>query len=72
MHFLCISLLYIMYIVLFTSTSGLYLTGGLTPKNIEYITGTKPGTENLFLGALLDKVHLLIRFDKIAVHSCEI
>jgi len=45
-------------IVLFSSILGLYLTGGLTPKNIEYITGTKPGTENLFLGALLDKVRI--------------
>lgn len=42
---------------------GLYLTGGLTPKNIDYITGAKPGTENLFLGALLDKVceHLIMQ-----------
>jgi hypothetical protein len=35
---------------------GLYLTGGLTPKCIDYITGKKEGTENMFLGALLDKV----------------
>lgn len=38
------------------SHTGLYLTGGLTPKNIDYIRGTKPGTEGLFMGALLDKV----------------
>jgi hypothetical protein len=34
----------------------LYLTGGLTPKNIDYITGKRAGTEGLFMGALLDKV----------------
>lgn len=36
--------------------SGLYLTGGLTSKCMDYITGSKAGTENLFMGALLDKV----------------
>ena len=35
---------------------GLYLTGGLTPKNIDYITGTKEGIDNLFMKSLLDKV----------------
>jgi len=35
---------------------GLYLTGGLTPKNIGYITGTEPDSDGLFMGALLDKV----------------
>ncbi|KAJ1434495.1 glucokinase [Ochromonadaceae sp. CCMP2298] len=34
---------------------GLYLTGGLTPKNIAYVQGTVPGSEGLFMGALLDK-----------------
>jgi len=34
---------------------GLYLTGGLTPKNIDYITGHRPGSEGLFLDAFLDK-----------------
>lgn len=39
-------------------SAGLYLTGGLTPKNIDYITGRKRGAEGLFMGALLDKVRL--------------
>lgn len=37
---------------------GLYLTGGLTPKNIGYIKGTEPGSEGLFMTALLDKVRV--------------
>lgn len=40
--------------------AGLYLTGGLTSKCLDYITGSKPGTENLFMGALLDKVQCTV------------
>ena len=43
-------------------SAGLYLAGGMTPKLIEYIKGTKPGTEGLFMGALLDKVWQLARY----------
>lgn len=31
------------------------MTGGLTPKNIDYITGKAPGSEGLFYDAMLDK-----------------
>lgn len=39
---------------------GLYLTGGLTPKNISYLTGEKEGVNNLFMESLLDKVVIVI------------
>ena len=32
------------------------MTGGLTPKNIDYITGKAPNSEGLFQHAMLDKV----------------
>ena len=44
------------------SSAGLYLTGGLTPKNIDFIRGTKHGTENLFLASMLDKVRVTMAY----------